>query len=138
MLRLVVTVLVGLPLLLLPPGMCICRVTPQSLAKFGTRLASRAKVPFEAYSVFAGVTAQPIPERDDPTEHNPGCPAMFGVAPAKLTAPDQLSLDPPAAAAFVAVASVETNVDWCHTSLPITFVPIASQPLYVYHCALLI
>jgi hypothetical protein len=107
--------------LLMPPGLCICKLSSPVLRAIAI---TRGQEP----------PAPPSPADDD--DHHPGCPASFlsvgmGVAPPPGPGPLVLPLT-----GAVSIDDPLTLCSCCDPVPPSDGVPIAAQPLYVAHCAL--
>lgn len=160
MIRALVLLLI-LPMLLLPPGMCICQFVPIGNAPAAPVPASPDRQP----SVGPASNLQPdracdsccrtrtaaVPECGDdwptqppaerpsapgPGKHWPGCPAAIGDLPLNAAVPPvKVQADLVATASFFTPIT-ETVVSPDRTApLP---PPASSPPLFISHCALLI
>lgn len=145
-----------LPLLLLPPGMCICQFVP---------IGKASPVPTSAPRATVGQAAEPrpdctcdschrsqaaaAPERGDdrptqppggpapvPAKHWPGCPAAIGDMPLNMAVPPvKVQVDLTATADFLTtVAEAVVSLDRTTPVSP----PVGTPPLFISHCALLI
>ena len=147
-----VVLLLTLPSLLMPPGMCVCRLasvpkapvssttpTPAGLVELTHAASPRPDCSCESCRVRTEPSKEresPRPGPSGPTEHAPGCPAAAGALPLSMVVP---------------VATV--IVDLVATLDPVSLVlePVAeparvrsapssatSPPLFLAHYALLI
>jgi hypothetical protein len=116
---LVVSVLVAVRLLM-PPGLCICKLSSPVLRAIAV---ARSQEP-------------PPPPSEAEDDHHPGCPASFlsvgmGVAPPPGPGPIVLPLTGVASVADAPALSISSD------PVPPSFgVPIPAPPLFVAHCAL--
>ena len=146
--------LLVLPTMLMPPGMCICRLfpvgrAPTPLAHEQRSVASHAAghrpdcacEPCRSRAVLSDQgddrPAQP-PSRgpSQPADHWPGCPAAVGAVPLNMVVPTAtVTADLVATAAFFThvVESAGSPARVATTPSPAT-----SPPLFISHCTLLI
>lgn len=150
-----------LPMLLMPPGMCICQFVPIGNASAGPVPASPDREPSVGYaadtrsdcacrSCQRAGTASAVPERGDdrptqpvggpsdpwPGKHWPGCPAAVVDMPLNAAIPPvKVQTDLVAAATFF-TPTTETVVS-PDRAAPLPS-PTGSPPLFISHCALLI
>lgn len=145
-----------LPPLLIPPGMCICQFVP-----IGKASAAPTPSPHASVGQAAGPRSDctcdscrrsrtaAVPERGDdrptpppggpvpvPGKHWPGCPAVGGLAPLStvvLPAPVQADLVL-APDFYTPIAESDIPLDRTAPASP----PFSSPPLFISHCALLI
>jgi hypothetical protein len=157
MFRVLVLILM-LPPMLMPPGMCICQFAPLGKASDAPLSAS----PGRPHAVGNSTDPRPdctcdscrrarttaaVPEgRDDqpaggpsapgPGKHWPGCPAATGDAPLTTAIPTltvQVDLSPAADTCIpVVIAVVQSG-----RAAPVPS-PVISPPLFITHCTLLI
>lgn len=155
MIRALVLLLI-LPTLLMPPGMCICRLMPAASATptpafpSGKTTAShaadprpdcscdscRARAAALAHSGSGTEPTSPSPSDSGPAKHSPGCPAAADAAPLGLLLPTTtVQVD------FVATSGLFTTI----SELVVSTVRVApvpkldcSPPLFISHCTLLI
>ena len=143
--------LLTLPALLMPPGMCVCRLTPVSqthapvpsptpggpleLAHAANPRPDCSCESCRSRSEPSDDPQSPTPEPCGPAEHAPGCPAAAGAAP--------LSLVVPAVTVTVDLTAFELTPLLLEPVAPPTRVRSAPslaalRPLFLSHCALLI
>ncbi len=149
----VLVLLLILPPLLMPPGMCICQFTPVANASpVSTIPAERRSAASHTQSpkkdcacdscrsrgAVAGHDNE-LPPREPvrgPTEHWPGCPAAADSLPLSLVLPTlTLEADFTFASEFVTATGEVANPVARILPLP---PQTASPPLFISHCSLLI
>jgi hypothetical protein len=148
-----------LPMLLMPPGMCICPFVPIGNATAASipappdreRSVGRAPSPQQdrACDSCCRARTSAVPQRGDdqptlpqserpstPGKHLPGCPAAVGDLPLNVAVPPvKVQAD------FAAPDNFSTPV--CETAAPSDCTrpvptPTGSPPLFISHCTLLI
>jgi hypothetical protein len=156
MLRLL-TLLLMLPTMLMPPGMCVCRIVSVGTASVAPRSASSDRLISVAHAAnprsdctcesCRSRAAVAVPERGDdqpsrlpsdpgPVKHWPGCPAAADAVPITMTVPVvTVPTDFVDAAVLLAPPAKTTIPPVRVASVP---TPFAARPLFISHCSLLI